>query len=126
MAEAVAVCCWVLLLSGSLFCVVGGIGLLRLPDFFTRAHGAGITDTLGTALLIAGMAVYHEGGLLLQYLDGAIAAGELFRGSLVTFKLILILLILWLSSPTATHAIAKAARLSGLEPLTDGAGDRSP
>ena len=125
MAEAVAVCCWVLLLSGSLFCVVGGIGLVRLPDFFTRAHGAGITDTLGTGLLIAGMAVYHEGGLLLQYLDGGIAAGELFRGSLVTFKLILILVILWLSSPTATHAIAKAARLSGLEPL-GGAGGRSP
>ena len=72
------------------------------------------------------MAVYHEGGLLLQYLDGAIAAGELFRGSLVTFKLILILLILWLSSPTATHAIAKAARLSGLEPLAGGAGGKSP
>ena len=125
MAEAVAACCWVLMLSGSLFCAVGGIGLVRLPDFFTRAHGAGITDTLGTGLLIAGMAVYHEGGLLLQYLDGAIAAGELFRGSLVTFKLLLILVILWLSSPTATHAIAKAARLSGLEPL-GGAGGRSP
>ena len=125
MAEAVAACCWVLMLSGSLFCAVGGIGLVRLPDFFTRAHGAGITDTLGTGLLIAGMAVYHEGGLLLQYLDGGIAAGELFRGSLVTFKLLLILVILWLSSPTATHAIAKAARLSGLEPL-GGAGDRSP
>ena len=125
MAEAVAACCWVLMLSGSLFCAVGGIGLVRLPDFFTRAHGAGITDTLGTGLLIAGMAVYHEGGLLLQYLDGGIAAGELFRGSLVTFKLLLILVILWLSSPTATHAIAKAARLSGLEPL-GGAGGRSP
>ena len=126
MAEAVAAGCWVLLLSGSLFCVVGGIGLLRLPDFFSRAHAAGVTDTLGTGLLIAGMAVYHEGGLLLRYLDGAIAAGELLRGSLVTFKLILILLILWLASPTATHAIAKAARLSGLEPPTGGPGGKSP
>ncbi len=89
---------WVCLVAGSLFCVIGGIGLLRLPDFFARMHGAGITDTLGAALVLLGLMV--QAGL-----------------SLLTVKLIMILAILWLTSPTSTHAIAKAARSSGLEPV---------
>jgi multicomponent Na+:H+ antiporter subunit G len=90
---------WVLLMAGAFFCVVGGIGLHRLPDFFSRMHGAGITDTLGAGLVL--------GGLMLQ-------AGL----SLITIKLIFILGLLWLTSPTSTHAIAKAARAAGLEPVT--------
>lgn len=90
---------WILLMTGAFFCVVGGIGLHRLPDFFSRMHGAGITDTLGAGLVIL--------GLVLQ-------AGF----TLVAVKLLFILGLLWLTSPTATHAIAKAARASGLEPLT--------
>jgi multicomponent Na+:H+ antiporter subunit G len=90
---------WILLMVGAFFCVVGGIGLHRLPDFFSRMHGAGITDTLGAGLVIF--------GLVLQ-------AGF----TLVAVKLLFILGLLWLTSPTATHAIAKAARASGLEPLT--------
>ena len=90
---------WILLMAGASFCVVGGIGLHRLPDFFSRMHGAGITDTLGAGLVIF--------GLVLQ-------AGF----TLVAVKLLFILGLLWLTSPTATHAIAKAARASGLEPLT--------
>ena len=89
---------WILLMAGAFFCVVGGIGLHRLPDFFSRMHGAGITDTLGAGLVIV--------GLVLQ-------AGF----TLVAVKLLFILGLLWLTSPTATHAIAKAARASGLEPL---------
>ena len=90
---------WILLMAGAFFCIVGGIGLHRLPDFFSRMHGAGITDTLGAGLVIF--------GLVLQ-------AGF----TLVAVKLLFILGLLWLTSPTATHAIAKAARASGLEPLT--------
>ncbi len=90
---------WILLMAGAFFCVVGGIGLHRLPDFFSRMHGAGITDTLGAGLVIF--------GLVLQ-------AGF----TLVAGELLFILGLLWLTSPTATHAIAKAARASGLEPLT--------
>ena len=90
---------WILLMAGAFFCVVGGIGLHRLPDFFSRLHGAGITDTLGAGLVIL--------GLVLQ-------AGF----TLVAVKLLFILGLLWLTSPTATHAIAKAARASGLEPFT--------
>jgi multicomponent Na+:H+ antiporter subunit G len=98
---AVDIVSWILLIAGSLFCVIGGIGLLRLPDFFSRMHGAGITDTLGAALVLVGLMV--QAGL-----------------SLLTVKLIMILVILWLTSPTSTHAIAKAARMSGLDPVLDG------
>jgi len=98
---AVDIVSWILLIAGSLFCIIGGIGLLRLPDFFSRMHGAGITDTLGAALVLVGLMV--QAGL-----------------SLLTVKLIMILVILWLTSPTSTHAIAKAARMSGLDPVLDG------
>ena len=86
---------WALILAGSFFCVRGGIGLLRLPDFYTRAHAGGVTDTLGASLML--------GGFLLQ-------AGA----SLVGVKLLLILLVLYLTSPTGTHAVVKAAYARGI------------
>ena len=46
---------WFFLLGGAGFCVVGGVGLLRLPDFFTRCHGAGITDTMGAGMILIGL-----------------------------------------------------------------------
>ncbi|MDA0340123.1 MAG: monovalent cation/H(+) antiporter subunit G [Proteobacteria bacterium] len=85
------------LAAGSFLVLVGTIGMLRLPDFFTRLHAAGITDTLGAELLLIGM--------MLQ-------AGF----SLVTVKLILISLFIFFTSPTATHAVANAARTMGLKP----------
>jgi len=89
---------WVLLVGGSFFCVTGAIGLLRLPDFYARLHGAGIIDTLGAGLILA--------GLMLQ-------AGF----SLVTVKLLFILFFVLITSPTATHAIAHAAHTRGLDPV---------
>jgi len=94
------VICWVLLVLGAVFCVIGGIGLLRLPDVYTRMHGAGITDTMGAGLVLTGLMVYE--GL-----------------TLVTVKLVLIMGFLLLTSPTATHAVAKAARMAGIKPLMD-------
>jgi len=91
---------WACIILGSFFCIVGGIGLLRLPDLFSRMHGAGITDTLGAGLIITGL-MFHSGL------------------SLVSAKLFLIVFFLYLTSPTSTHAVAKAARLAGLEPLLD-------
>ena len=97
---------WICLIAGSLFCIIGGIGLLRLPDFYSRMHGAGITDTLGAALVLIGL--MFQAGL-----------------TLVTVKLVMILAILWLTSPTSTHAIAKAAIQSGLKPLLFGRDGKS-
>lgn len=97
MTLAIEIAGWVFLIFGSFFCIVGGVGILRLPDFYSRLHGAGITDTLGAGLILIGLMVQ---------------AGT----SLVTVKLIMIVFFLYLTSPTATHAIAKAARTSGLKP----------
>ena len=96
---------WSLLLCGAFFCAVGGLGILRLPDFYSRQHAAGITDTLGASLVLI--------GLMLQ-------AGL----SLVCIKLGMILLFLLFTSPVATHTIAQAALQSGLKPkVADPEGD---
>ena len=55
MMVLISILTWLLLLSGSFFAVVGGIGIVRLPEFFSRLHGGGITDTLGAGLIIAGL-----------------------------------------------------------------------
>lgn len=84
--------------TGLIFVLAGAIGVLRLPDFFTRMHAAGVTDTLGAELIIF--------ALMLQ-------AGF----SLLSAKLLLIGFILFLTSPTATHAVANAAHRAGQKPL---------
>jgi len=89
---------WALILLGAAFCVIGATGLLRMPDFFTRMHAASLVDTLGAAFLLL--------GLMLQ-------AGF----SLVTVKLIAIGVLLFFTSPVATHALARAALARGVEPL---------
>ena len=85
----------ILMGAGSVFILIGALGLVRLPDFYTRMHAAGVTDTLGAELLLLGM--------MLQ-------AGF----SLVTLKLVLISLFIFFTSPTSTHAVANAARVMGL------------
>ena len=87
-------------MSGAFFCIVGGIGLHRLPDFFSRMHGAGVTDTLGAGLVL--------GGLMLQ-------AGW----TLVLVKLVFVLALLWITGPTAAHAHRQGRpSRTGLEPYT--------
>jgi len=97
MADVVDVLSWALLMSGGVFLLVGGIGILRLPDFYCRIHAAGLTDTLGAGLILIGLMVQ---------------AGW----TLVAVKLLLIFAFLFLTSPTATHALARAALLNGLKP----------
>ena len=81
---------WTFLLAGSFFAISGGVGILRFPDFFTRMHATGVTDTMCAGLILAGL-MFQAGW------------------SLTLLKLILILVFLLLTSPTATHAIARAA-----------------
>lgn len=86
----------VALALGCFFMVSGAVGLVRFPDFYTRMHAAGITDTLATFLII--------GGLMLTV-----------GWSLALFKLGLILLFIFFTSPTASHALAMAAQHSDLK-----------
>lgn len=93
-----------LLAAGAGLCVVGGIGLLRMPEFYTRLHAASLCDSTGAMLLLL--------GLLLQ-------AGW----SLAAVKLAVIGLLLFFTGPAAVHALARAALARGLEPrLADGGG----
>jgi multicomponent Na+:H+ antiporter subunit G len=92
---------WALLVGGSFFILTGSIGLVRMPDFFSRTHAAGMIEALGAGLII--------GGLILQ-------SGF----TQVTIKLVLILILLFLTSPTATHALAQAAMADGLKPWRRG------
>ena len=89
---------WVLLVAGSLFVITGGLGMLRLPDFYTRIHAAGLTDTVGAWLILIGLCA--QAGL-----------------SLVTVKLGILMFFLVATSPLSSHALAKAAYLRGLDPL---------
>lgn len=97
---------WACLVTGAIFCVIGGIGLIRMPDFYTRMHAAGMTDTMGAGMILLGLML--QGGL-----------------SLVTVKLVLIGVFIFFTSPTATHAVAKAAQSSGLEPVSRDEGGKS-
>lgn len=88
---------WICFIVGGFYLIVGSIGMIRLPDFWSRLHGAGIVDTLATELFILGM-ILQSGW------------------SIITIKLILIGVFLFFTSPTATHAVANAAWLAGVRP----------
>ena len=97
MKLAIDLLSWACLLAGGFFCIVGAIGLVRMPDFYTRVHSASVLDTLGAGLVLL--------GLLLQ-------AGF----TLVGAKLVVLGLLLFFASPTATHALVRAAMHRGLKP----------
>ena len=103
MSAALELASWALLLAGGAFCVIGALGLVRLRSFFPRTHAASVIDSAGAGLLLA--------GLLLQ-------AGW----TLVAVKLVVIGLLIFFASPTATHALANAARERGV-PYEDEAGE---
>jgi multicomponent Na+:H+ antiporter subunit G len=96
--SALAVLSWLCLVAGGLFCVIGALGMLRMPDFYTRMHAASVIETLGAGLLLL--------GLLLQ-------AGL----TLVAVKLLFVGVLIFFASPTATHALARAAMARGLKPV---------
>ncbi len=90
-----------LLLGGGLIGVLGALGVLRFPDFYSRLHAAGMTDTLCALMIVAGLIM--QTGL-----------------SLLTLKLALILLFLLFTAPTATHALARAGLSDGVQPTQGG------
>ena len=88
---------WVSLVAGGIFCIIGGVGMWRLPDVFARLHAASLIDSLGIGFLALGMGL--QAGL-----------------TLVTLKLVFIVLLVGLTSPVATHALAQAALQTGIRP----------
>jgi len=93
----VTIASWACLIVGGIFVVTGTAGLLRFPEFYTRLHAASLPDTLGMMLIVT--------GLILQ-------AGW----SQVSIKLFAIVVFMLLTGPTATHALAKAARRGNVHP----------
>jgi multicomponent Na+:H+ antiporter subunit G len=89
---------WVFILLGSFFAMVGALGIVRMPDIFTRMHAASVTDTLGVGLLILGMCL--QGGF-----------------SLVTLKLFFLLALFFFTGPVVTHALAQASLHEGVKPM---------
>lgn len=106
MSAMLDIASWFCLGAGGLFCVIGAAGLVRMPDFYTRMHAASLIDTLGAGLILLGLAL--QAGL-----------------TLIAVKLLMIGLLLMFASPTATHALAKAAMIRGLQPQLERNGDAS-
>lgn len=98
MDAAVDLLSMILIGIGSFFIVVGALGLIRMPDVFTRMHAASVIDTVGAGFLLL--------GLMLQ-------AGF----TLVTWKLVFICILLFITGPVVTHALAQAALAADLRPV---------
>lgn len=88
---------WALILAGSFFTLVGAMGLLRMPDIYTRLHASGVLDPFGVSLILVGLMV--QAGF-----------------TLVTVKLIFLVVLLLFTSPVACHALARAALHHGIRP----------
>lgn len=95
----------VLMVVGLIFFLGGAVGVLRFPDAYSRLHPAGKSDTLASLLMMLGLAVYNL---------GAFSLGEI----LTSAKIIMILVLVHMASPTATHAIVDAGLRGGLKPWT--------
>lgn len=100
MSVAIDLASWALLLAGGALVVVGGIGVIRFPDVYSRSHAAGITDTGGAGLILLGLML--QGGV-----------------SLVSVKLALILIFFFFTTPTSTFALVHTAFISNEQPVLD-------
>ncbi|MEM0977841.1 MAG: monovalent cation/H(+) antiporter subunit G [Pseudomonadota bacterium] len=98
MSAVIDILSWVCIIGGVFFSVVGAIGMLRFPEFWTRLHAASVAESGGMILLVLGM---------------CLQAGW----SLILVKLILIGFFLFVTGPTSSHAVANAALVSGQNPV---------
>ena len=89
---------WALILAGSFFTLVGALGLVRMPDIFTRMHAASVTDTAGASLLVFGMMLQAGFGL-------------------TTLKLAILLALFLFTGPVVTHALAQTCLHERIKPL---------
>lgn len=101
MGEAMNIIVIAFLIFGLFFFLGGAIGIIRMPDFYTRLHPAGKLDTLGTLAMVMGLALYNLHHISLANI-------------LVSIKMFLIVFFVSLASPTATHTIVDAGMRAGL------------
>ena len=94
----------VCLIVGLIFFFGTAVGLLRFPDMFTRIHAASKGDTLSSFMMLSGFALYYFCH------DPSIAS------FLVSAKLIFIMVFIFITSPTAGHALVEAAHMTGAKP----------
>jgi multicomponent Na+:H+ antiporter subunit G len=85
----------ILLLAGSIFCLVAALGVVRLPDALTRMHAATKAGTLGTGLLVIAEAIFY-------------------RQLGITLRAVTVIALLLLTAPVAAHLIARASYRSGV------------
>lgn len=100
----ISIISWVLILTGCVFVLSGAVGLIRMPDLYTRLHAASVTDTGGAIFIVL--------GLVLQ-------AFFVFDNPMAGIKVILVLFFTLFTAPTASHALAKTALLSGHVPTDE-------
>ncbi|MDZ7699143.1 MAG: monovalent cation/H(+) antiporter subunit G [Deltaproteobacteria bacterium] len=96
-----------ILICGLIFFTGGALGILRFPDFYSRLHPAGKLDTGGSLLMLGALAIFHLHEFTLQSV-------------LVSLKIVLIVVFIFLSSPTAIHGIVDAGVRAGLSPWKKG------
>lgn len=97
MDTVINIASWFFIITGSFFTIIGAVGTVRFPDFWARLHAASISDSAGMILLLVGMMLQAGPGL-------------------IAIKLVIILIFLFITGPTSTHAVANAALVSGLKP----------
>jgi len=100
MATTIDIASWILIVAGLFFTLTGTIGLIRLPDVFTRMHGAGMVDTMGMALILFGLLLHAP-------------------SVIIAIKIILILAFIFFTSPTTCYALARATLHAGIKPVTN-------
>jgi len=109
MEMVLEVLAWVSIVAGLFFMLVGTLGVLRLPDVYTRLHAAGMTDTMGAGFLLLGMAFQT----VIDMMHGETSYW------LVLVRLVFVYAFLLFTSPIATHALARAGLAGGVEPWTN-------
>ncbi len=87
----------IFIVAGLFFLIVAAIGVIRLPDVFSRSHAVSLTDSIGAFLMLIGIAL-HEG---------------LGKNML---KILVVLVLLYILNPGIAHATVRAALRSGLKP----------
>ena len=100
------------LITGLIFFLGGAIGIIRMPDFYSRLHPAGKLDTLGIMAMVIGLVLFN-----LHHFSLATV--------LLSIKMLLIVFFVFMSSPTATHSIVDAGMRAGLRPWTRKGGSQA-